>query len=144
MDGSLTLACAVNALGGGKVRSSRAKVSRAVADFAPVAILRPPLEGARPAVVGARGEVGVGGGGHPVEELAAAGGARVDQKTDRLAQPIGSVRRVVDDPKGHRRIMRSCAFVQNAARTNKAVGRSGGIRWLGSQTRRPGIGPRKR
>src|SRR5438046_6999045 len=51
MDGSLTFACAANALGGGKVRSSRAKVSRAVAYFAPVAILRPPLEGARPAMV---------------------------------------------------------------------------------------------
>jgi hypothetical protein len=42
---------------------------------------------------------------------------------NRLPEPLGPVRRVIDDPEGHRRIMRSCPFVQNAARTKREPNR---------------------
>src|ERR1700716_321778 len=51
MPGSFAFACAAKPFGGGKVRSSRAKVSSAVDDLASVAKRWPPLEGARPAPV---------------------------------------------------------------------------------------------
>src|SRR2546422_6925917 len=50
MPGSLAFAFAANSFGGGKVRSSRAKVSSAVDDLVSVA-KRASLEGARPASV---------------------------------------------------------------------------------------------
>src|SRR5438093_10807852 len=50
MAGSLAFACAANFLGGGNVRSSRAKVSSAVDDLVSVAKSRL-LKGARPAPV---------------------------------------------------------------------------------------------
>src|ERR1700716_491616 len=51
MPGSFAFACAAKPFGGGKVRSSRAKVSSAVDDLASVAKRWPPLESARPAPV---------------------------------------------------------------------------------------------
>src|SRR3989442_13225548 len=51
MAGSFAFAWAANFLGGGNVRSSRAKVSSAVDDLVSVAKSGPPLKGARPASV---------------------------------------------------------------------------------------------
>ena len=81
-----------------------------------------------PVVVRARYEVRVGRPGDPSEEPIPFGGRTTDQQADRLPEPRGPVRRVIHDSKGHRRIMRPCPFVQNAARTKQAIGRTGGIR----------------
>src|SRR5207248_6370308 len=82
-----------------------------------------------PVVVRPPGELRIRRPGDPGEEPLPLLGGPPGQQADRLPEPLGPVRRVIDDPKSHRRIMRSCAFVQNAARTNQAKGRTtGGIR----------------
>jgi len=72
-----------------------------------------------PIVVRPGDKVGVGCPGDPNEEAIPLGGRTADKDADRLPEPRRPVRRVIHDPEAHRRIMRSCAFVQNAARTNR-------------------------